>query len=122
MTSVIEQLDTTDLAAVVAGPVLTPGMPGYDLEVMGFNVAHHPTPAVVVGAVEGERRQHLGAEGRLVLREVRAGLDREEPRRVLGAAQAEQQPGVVEGREVEVRGRRQAREGLEEVDAGDHLR
>lgn len=50
MTSTMEKTDITDLAAAVAGPVLTPEMDGYGVEVMGFNVAHHPAPAVVVGA------------------------------------------------------------------------
>jgi len=50
MTSTIEQYDTTTLAAQVVGPVLTPGAPGYDDEVAGFNVAHRPAPAVVIGA------------------------------------------------------------------------
>jgi hypothetical protein len=50
MTSTIAQYDTTTLAAQVVGPVLTPGAPGYDDEVAGFNVAHRPAPAVVIGA------------------------------------------------------------------------
>jgi len=50
MTSTIVQNDTSTLAAQVVGPVLTPGAPGYDDEVAGFNVAHRPAPAVVIGA------------------------------------------------------------------------
>jgi hypothetical protein len=42
--------DVSDLVSTVAGPVLTPGQPGYDQEVAGFNLAHRPAPAVVVGA------------------------------------------------------------------------
>ncbi|WP_224392635.1 FAD-binding oxidoreductase [Pseudonocardia sp. ICBG1293] len=38
------------LAAAVAGPVLLPTDPGWAQEVGGFNLAHVPTPAVVVGA------------------------------------------------------------------------
>ena len=41
-----------DLARIVAGPVLTPENPGYAEEVAGFNVAHLPRPAVVVGATD----------------------------------------------------------------------
>ena len=40
-----------DLARVVTGPVLTAENPSYAEEVAGFNVAHRPRPAVVVGAV-----------------------------------------------------------------------
>ncbi|MEU9818111.1 FAD-binding oxidoreductase [Pseudonocardia alni] len=39
-----------ELAAAVAGPVLGPSDPGREQEVGGFNLAHVPTPAVVVGA------------------------------------------------------------------------
>jgi FAD/FMN-containing dehydrogenase len=42
--------DVATLAALVQGPVLQPGDPGYDEEVTGFNVAHRPAAAVVVGA------------------------------------------------------------------------
>ncbi|WP_420120466.1 FAD-binding oxidoreductase [Nakamurella sp.] len=40
----------TDLAAAVAGPVLTPGHPDYPAEVAGFNLSVAAAPAVVVGA------------------------------------------------------------------------
>lgn len=40
----------TDLAAAVAGPVLTPDHPDYAAEVAGFNLAVTASPAVVVGA------------------------------------------------------------------------
>lgn len=38
------------LQAEVAGPVLLPGDPGYDAEVVGFNLAYPHHPDVVVGA------------------------------------------------------------------------
>ena len=38
------------LASAVRGPVFEPGDPGYAEEVAGFNVAHTPAAAVVVGA------------------------------------------------------------------------
>ncbi|WP_375425464.1 FAD-binding oxidoreductase [uncultured Friedmanniella sp.] len=45
-------LDVGDLIAAVSGPVLTPGQPGYNEEVAGFNLAHQPSPALVVGATD----------------------------------------------------------------------
>ena len=40
----------SELAALIAGPVFTPGEPGYDEEVAGFNAAVRHRPEVVVGA------------------------------------------------------------------------
>ncbi|MGY1624372.1 FAD-binding oxidoreductase [Geodermatophilus sp. SYSU D00965] len=50
MTSTPVLPDTAALAARVAGPVLRPGDPAFPAEVTGFNLAHLPRPAVVVGA------------------------------------------------------------------------
>ena len=44
----------SELAALIAGPVLTPGQPGYDEEVAGFNAAVRHRPEVVVGASSTE--------------------------------------------------------------------
>lgn len=46
----ISMIPLTDLAAAVAGPVLTPDHPDYTAEVAGFNLAVTAAPAVVVGA------------------------------------------------------------------------
>ncbi|MEQ3554969.1 FAD-binding oxidoreductase [Pseudonocardia nematodicida] len=43
-------LPVGDLAAAVDGPVFVPSDAGFGDEVTGFNLAHLPTPAVVVGA------------------------------------------------------------------------
>jgi FAD/FMN-containing dehydrogenase len=42
--------DTADLSRAISGPVLVPADPGLAAEIAPFNVAHTPTPAVVVGA------------------------------------------------------------------------
>lgn len=44
--------NVTELVRVITGPVFTPENPFYAEEVAGFNVAHLPRPAVVVGAVD----------------------------------------------------------------------
>lgn len=44
--------DVAQLAASVRGPVFRPGEPGYDEEVVGFNLAHTHTPEVAVGALD----------------------------------------------------------------------
>ncbi|MGY1637489.1 FAD-binding oxidoreductase [Geodermatophilus sp. SYSU D00742] len=46
--------DPSALAARVSGPVLLPGDAGFAAEVAGFNLAHPPRPAVVVGATGPE--------------------------------------------------------------------
>ncbi len=51
MTSTVRP-DLVALCAVVSGPVLTPGDPGYAEETAGFNVAHRVAAAVVVAAVD----------------------------------------------------------------------
>ncbi|MGY1632826.1 FAD-binding oxidoreductase [Geodermatophilus sp. SYSU D01186] len=50
----VRTLDLSGLAARVTGPVLRPGDAGFDAEVAGFNLAHPPRPAVVVGATGPE--------------------------------------------------------------------
>jgi len=53
MTAMIDSLTPADLPALtaaVAGPVLQPGDDGYAEEVAGYNLAHRPAAAVVVGA------------------------------------------------------------------------
>lgn len=47
-------LPVTDLAAAVAGPVLTPDHPDYAAEIAGFNLAVTAAPAVVVGATDAQ--------------------------------------------------------------------
>jgi hypothetical protein len=46
----LDEHDLNHLAARLDGVVLTPGHPAYDTEVVGFNVAHTPRPALVVAA------------------------------------------------------------------------
>lgn len=43
-----------EFAALIAGPVLMPGQPGYDEEVAGFNAAVRHRPEMVVGASSTE--------------------------------------------------------------------
>ncbi len=51
MTTMLTATGTAhELAATVTGPVLQPGDAGFTEEIAGFNTAHTPTPAVVVGA------------------------------------------------------------------------
>jgi FAD/FMN-containing dehydrogenase len=59
MTVVSPEQDTVrpnlaELAAQVAGPVLTPADPGFAAEIMGFNVANVPSPDLAVGATDAE--------------------------------------------------------------------
>ncbi|GAY09469.1 FAD-binding oxidoreductase [Pseudonocardia sp. N23] len=63
-------IDHQDSLSRVAGPVFFPGDDGYADEVAGFNAAHLPAPAVVVGATCAEdvaaAVAHAAATGRRV--------------------------------------------------------